>query len=184
MTRTLGDMTAAGHGPDRERLERDFAAEIAAVTSASHQLEHRFGSAEQLHPSDFRALTAIYVAENADRPLTPSDLAQDLMLSSGAITYLVERLVSSGHVRRDAHPTDRRKVVLRYADHGRTVASGFFGPLSRHTHAELDAHTDEEIAAATRVLRSAIAGMRTYDDELRTATTKDPAPSAAPGPSS
>ena len=74
--------------------------------------------------------------------------------------------------------------MLRYADHGRTIASGFFGPLSRHTHAELDAHTDEEIAAATRVLRSAIAGMRTYDDELRTATTKDPAPSAAPGPSS
>lgn len=166
---------------DRERLEREFAAELAAVTSVSHQLEHRFGSAESLHASDFRALTAIYVAENADRPLTPSDLAQDLMLSSGAITYLVERLVTSGHVRRDAHPSDRRKVVLRYADHGRTVAAGFFGPLARHTHAELDAHTDDEIAAAIRVLRSATAGMRTYDDELRARQAKGPAPSA-PGP--
>lgn len=176
-------MTGTEHQRNREQLERDFAADLAAVTDASHQLEHRFGTAEQLHPNDFRALTAIYVAENADRPLTPSDLAGALMLSSGAITYLVERLVSSGHVRRDAHPSDRRKVVLRYADHGRAVASGFFGPLSRHTHAHLAGHTDEEIATAIRVLRSATAGMRTYDDELRAQPTKDPAPDA-PGPSS
>ncbi|MDO5711249.1 MAG: MarR family transcriptional regulator, partial [Micrococcales bacterium] len=145
-------MPASPREPSRERLERDFADQLAAVTNVSHQLEHRFGATAQLHQKDFRALTAIYVAENAGQPLTPSDLARDLSLSSGAVTYLVERLVASGHVRRDAHPYDRRKVILRYDDHGREVAAGFFGPLAGHTHSQLAAHSDEEIAAAIAVL--------------------------------
>ena len=48
--------------------------------------------------------------------------------------------------------------------------------IRRRIVSEMEAARD----SIDRVLRSAIAGMRTYDDELRTATTKDPAPSAAP----
>lgn len=151
----------------RVDLERALAEELAALSTASHHIEHRFSGRESLHHTDFRALGAIYVAENEGRPLTASALAAEIDLTSGAVTYLVERLVASGHVRRDTDPTDRRKVILRYDDHGRSVAMGFFRPLAEHTHEALRAHSDEELAIAIRVISSTISAMRVYDDELR-----------------
>ena len=82
-----------------------------------------------MRPTDFRALLHIMVAETAGRPMTSGDLSQRMGLSGGAITYLVDRLIESGHVRRDSHPEDRRKVILRYADSGLETARSFFDPL-------------------------------------------------------
>ena len=53
-------------------------------------------------------------------------------MSGAAITYLVERMIASGHFRRESDPADRRKVILRVADDGMTVARGFFTPLAEH----------------------------------------------------
>jgi hypothetical protein len=49
-------------------------------------------------------------------------------VSGAAITYLVERMIASGHFRRESDPSDRRKVILRVADDGMSVARGFFTP--------------------------------------------------------
>lgn len=143
---------------------------LAALSSASKHIEHRFSAREKLHPTDFRALTAIYVAENEGLPLSASALAGELDLSTGAVTYLVERLVESGHVHRDKDLKDRRKVILRYAEHGHAVAAGFFGPLAGHTHAALAQHTDEELDAAVRVITSATAALRAYGAALEAST--------------
>lgn len=48
----------------------------------------------------------------ADGPLTQRQLGDRLALTSGAITMLVDRLSSSGWVRRCPHPSDRRAVLL------------------------------------------------------------------------
>lgn len=157
---------SGGESPGRFELERALAEEFAALSTASRHIEHRFSGREKLHHTDFRALGAIYVAENEGRPLTASALASEIDLSSGAVTHAVERLVGSGHVYRDTDPSDRRKVILRYADHGRAVALGFFLPLARHTHVSMAEHDDDEIRAAIRVLSSAIEAMRAYDEEL------------------
>lgn len=160
--------------PDEQRrleLELRLAEQFAALSTASRHIEHRFSARERLHQTDFRALGAIYVAENEGRPLTASALAAEIDLSSGAATHVVERLVASGHVLRDTDPADRRKVILRYADHGRAVALGFFLPLARHTHTSMAGHSDDDIRAAIGVISSAVAAMRAYGDEL-----------SAPGP--
>lgn len=158
------------HGPavqgSRLDLEQNLGQVLAALSSASKHIEHRFSARENLHPTDFRALTAIYVAENEGSPLSASALAGELDLSTGAITYLVERLVGSGHVHRDKDPKDRRKVILRYAEHGHAVAAGFFGPLAGHTHAAISRHTDEELDAAIRVIASATTALRAYHAAL------------------
>src|SRR3954447_15610600 len=48
----------------------------------------------------------------ADGPLTQRELGDRLLLSSGGVTVLVDRLERSGWVTRAPHPSDRRAVLL------------------------------------------------------------------------
>lgn len=48
----------------------------------------------------------------ADGPLTQRELGDRLLLSSGGVTVLVDRLERSGWVTRVPHPSDRRAVLL------------------------------------------------------------------------
>jgi DNA-binding MarR family transcriptional regulator len=133
-----------------------------------------------VHPSDFRGLLHILVAESAGTPLTSGELRHKMGVSGAAITYLVERMIESGHLRRESDAADRRKVILRYADHGREVASAFFAPLATHTHAAITDLPDADLAAANRVFTALIDAMRRFQGELKApsprATTTDEVP--------
>jgi DNA-binding MarR family transcriptional regulator len=50
---------------------------------------------------------------DADGSIGPSELARRLQMTSGAMTALVDRLEGSGHVVRERHPDDRRRVLVR-----------------------------------------------------------------------
>ncbi|WP_231122519.1 MarR family transcriptional regulator [Mycobacterium colombiense] len=45
-------------------------------------------------------------------------MGAQLRLSGSAATYLVDRLIDCGHIRRDKNPADRRKAVLRNDESG------------------------------------------------------------------
>src|ERR1044072_417964 len=99
------------------------------------------------------------VADAAGTPLTAGELRRQMGMSGAAITYLVERMIASGHVRRDSDPDDRRKVILRVADHGLGVAGQFFAPLADHTTRAMAAISDDDIAAAHRTFATLIEAM-------------------------
>ncbi|WP_181068096.1 MarR family transcriptional regulator [Rathayibacter sp. AY1A7] len=62
-------------------------------------------------------LTALEVlGESPD--LTPKWLGLELSLSTGAVTALLDRLATAGHVDRLANPQDRRSVLLRLTASG------------------------------------------------------------------
>jgi DNA-binding MarR family transcriptional regulator len=42
----------------------------------------------------------------------PKDLSRVLGITTASTTSLIDRLVGSGHVRREPHPTDRRSLVI------------------------------------------------------------------------
>jgi len=48
-----------------------------------------------------------------DGPLTPGELAARLKLTSGAVTSVLDRLERREMIRREPHPEDRRKVIVR-----------------------------------------------------------------------
>jgi DNA-binding MarR family transcriptional regulator len=58
----------------------------------------------------------------SDESLGPSELAQRLRITTGATTALLDRLAARGHVVREQHPADRRKVVLRLTPHAHEEA--------------------------------------------------------------
>lgn len=55
-------------------------------------------------------------------PLTQRELSGVLQVSPRHVTWLVDQLEASGHVRRGAHPTDRRATLLTLTDRGSQVA--------------------------------------------------------------
>ncbi len=121
---------------------------------------------------DFHALLHIMVAETAGTPLTLAQLRQRMDVSPAAITYLVDRMIDSGHIRREPDPEDRRKWLLRYEDRGMTLAHAFFRPLGTHLSSAMADMSDKDLVAAHRVFTAMIAAMSTFEDELVTHPVK------------
>src|SRR3954470_18923323 len=60
---------------------------------------------------DAAGLAAMYLLSSGG-PATPTEGARALKISTAATTLVLNRLESAGHVHREPHPTDRRKVVV------------------------------------------------------------------------
>lgn len=153
----------------RAQLEYEISADLRELMGESDQIGRLFATTHDVRPTDFRALLHIMVAEDAGQPMTSGDLSHRMGLSGAAITYLVDRLIESGHLRRDSHPADRRKVILRYSESGMETARSFFTPLAAHVQSAFVGLTDADLAAAHRVFTAYTAAMRRFQDELGSA---------------
>ena len=150
----------------RPALESVVVADVQALSAESDLIARVFADSHALSHNDFRALLHVMVAEKSGTPLTAGKLRDLMGMSGAAITYLVERMIASGHLRREPHPTDRRKVSLRYADHGVEVAEQFFAPLADHAHRALATIPDRDLAAAHRVLTAVLAAMQDFRTDM------------------
>ncbi len=151
---------------DRAGLEALIAADVRAVTAQSDQIGHAFAARHGLSDNDFRALLHVMVAEAGGDPLAAGGLRARMGMSGAAITYLVERMIASGHVLREADPADRRKVKLRVAEHGMGVAREFFTPLAEHLTRALTDVPDADLKAAHRVFEAVVAAMGAFRADL------------------
>lgn len=152
---------------DRDELVAHLVGQVQALALASDRIGGLFAGLHHLHSTDFRALTAIHRAESEGRPLTARQLADELQVSPGAVTYLVDRLAASGHVRRADDPQDRRRVLLRFGEHGRQVAGEFFGPLGRAHTAAMSSYTDADLQVCLRFLTDVNNSLAEFDANLR-----------------
>ena len=151
---------------DRAAMESLLAADVRALTAESDQIGRYFAGRHDVAANDFRALLHAMVAETAGTPLTAGELKNRMGVSGAAITYLVERMIASGHLRRESDPTDRRKVILRVAEGGMDVARGFFTPLAEQTRRALADLPDDDLAAAHRTFTALIEAMRAFRAQL------------------
>lgn len=85
---------------------RDYRASEAAM-------RRRTRTAMGMGETDLLALRYLLQAEAAGKSVGPKELGARLGVTSASTTTLVDRLVKSGHVRREPHPTDRRALILR-----------------------------------------------------------------------
>jgi DNA-binding MarR family transcriptional regulator len=100
--------------------------DTATPDSIKQQL-HRFGmESTRLHAAVCRAagiagseLDALEHLE-AGGPLTQRELGERLLLTSGGVTMLVDRLERAGWVTRRPHPSDRRSVVVELSENAFT----------------------------------------------------------------
>lgn len=157
--------------PRRAELERQLSADMRAITAQSDRIGRQFARLNDVGSSDFRALLHIMVGETTGKPLTLAQLRQRMDVSSAAITYLVDRMIGSGHIRREPDPSDRRKWLLRYEESGLALAQDFFRPLRDHLATAMADLSDRDLVAAHRVFTAMIAAMSTFEDDLAAPTS-------------
>lgn len=101
-----------GDPPATELLEA-----VRAFRRADAGMRRRAAAGMAMNETDMRALQVIIARELAGRSTSPHHLASALEISTASTTKLLDRLTASGHLVRDAHPTDRRGVIVRATPH-------------------------------------------------------------------
>lgn len=99
---------------EEQAVGAELAAEINGSLARRHStatvlFHHALADRLGLGPTDHKCLDLL--CERA--PMTASELAAITGLTSGAVTGVVARLERTGRLRREPHPHDRRKQVLR-----------------------------------------------------------------------
>lgn len=151
----------------READLRALGEYIELIGLTSNRLGNVFADVQEMHATDFRAMTAVYRAERVGRPHTSKTLAAELDLSPAAISYVVDRLTSTGYVQREQCLADKRRYYLNLGESGRKVAAAFFGPLGAANAKALEDVSDDELAVATRVLGRLFEVIREFEVALR-----------------
>jgi DNA-binding MarR family transcriptional regulator len=107
--------SGAGHsfGPD-EQPDGPAAVLKALRDYRAAELETRRSTRDAIGmgETDLVALRYLLRAQAAGERMGPKDLSRVLQITTASTTSLIDRLVNSGHVRREPHPTDRRSLVV------------------------------------------------------------------------
>lgn len=98
---------------------------VRAVITASSLLLGAMASVERRHGLSNAAAQTLAIIEGAGEPLAPSIIAERLMVTTGSITSLLDTLERRGLVRREAHPSDRRRLLVHLTDEGAALVDAF-----------------------------------------------------------
>jgi DNA-binding MarR family transcriptional regulator len=94
---------------------------------------------------------------DADGSLGPSELARRLQMTTGAVTALVDRLEKSGHVARERHPSDRRRVLVKRLPKADEDLTEEVSPMALEIHQLAESFGDDERQVIGRFLDEFIA---------------------------
>ncbi|MCS4503969.1 HTH-type transcriptional regulator MhqR [wastewater metagenome] len=145
----MKDAPADDTDPRNKKVLRLWLRMLPAVGLVEQQLRSRFREHFTITLPQFDVLAEL---ERADRPQTMSELSRLLLVSSGNVTGLVDRLVRSGYVNRRPCPDDRRVQWVELSDKGRAE----FDTMARAHEAWLvelfDELSDAEVDELNRLM--------------------------------
>lgn len=104
---------------------------------------------------DWQVLTNLLLSES---PRSPSDLASTLMVTTGAMTNVLDRLEQAGLIRRVKNPADRRSVIVEATDAGVELWHVAVNELGAQEAAVVTTLGRREQEQLNRLLRKLLAG--------------------------
>lgn len=138
--------------------------------AAETAMRARTRSSMGMNETDLLALRFLLREQKAGRIVRSIDIARTLSISTASTTTLIDRLEKGGHVRREAHPTDRRAGIVVPTVSSDDEVRETLGAMHRRMLALVDEMTDKERAVVTRFLAgmtSAVEEAADLDQELR-----------------
>jgi DNA-binding MarR family transcriptional regulator len=88
-------------------------------------------------------------------PLTATQLARAVGLTSGGLSIALDRLERLGYIRRSQHPDDRRSVLVEATEVVAPLEAALFGPLVRQIRKLLGTYTREQLLTIKHYLEDA-----------------------------
>lgn len=131
---------------------------LRELLELSDDFERHLGRELTVNPTDLDAMEHLLMSG----PLGPSELSRRLGISTASTTKVVDRLVDLGHVTREAHPSDRRSVLVVPSEASRARALSVLMPMIMGIDAELDRFSRDEQATITDYLERVVAVYREH----------------------
>lgn len=150
----MDQITATAHEVDA-LVDDDRITSFGLLVEAHRRLQRTFDKTlrEQHRMSGVTFEALLRLARSGDHRMSMSELAGQMVLTSGGVTRLIDRLSEAGYVARLQCPSDRRVQWAQLTDGGRAVLAA-----ALRTHLEdLEAHfaseiTSEELPVVNRVM--------------------------------
>jgi DNA-binding MarR family transcriptional regulator len=99
--------------------------------------------------------------------LTAGQLGELTGLTSGAVTGLVDRLEKEGFVRRDRHPSDRRKVMIHpVTEKMEAEIAPLFASMGQQMEELFSSYSDQELAIIQDFVSRSIAVLQAETTKL------------------
>jgi MarR family transcriptional regulator, 2-MHQ and catechol-resistance regulon repressor len=144
----------AGRTPSaRAAADEDPTLKLWVVLSRAHAAVARLAEADVARHGLTNAEFAILEALYHRGPLLLGELQRKILVSSGGVTYLVDRLVAKGLVERQDCPEDRRARYAALTRAGEKLIGRIFPEHARSLARALAGLTPAEQAEATALLR-------------------------------
>ncbi len=131
--------------------------QLHEISTLSTAFQKHVGRSLAVNDTDLSAMEHLMT----DGPLTPSELARRLGISTAASTVVVDRLVGLGHAHREAHARDRRKVVVVPTPASVRAAFETLMPVFTGVAAVAGRMPESEVRVVSRFLDEVIAVYRT-----------------------
>lgn len=141
----------------RERPDLDVApmAVIGRLMRVSRHLDRELATVYKTLDLDFGLFDVLATLRRSGEPyrLSPRELKQWCMLTSGAMTARIARLQAAGYVVREPDPDDRRGLLVRLSPAGFALIDDLIAAHLENEERILDALSPEERSVLTSVLR-------------------------------
>lgn len=134
----------------REQLELKLGEQLNALISASHALNVRTAAAfdSELQPAAFLIVRWLL----SYGPASVTCLAESTAMDRSSVSRLVNQLKQRGYVRSEAHPHDRRGVLLSLTELGRNAAVNALKQKETEFYKRISECTDSQLIGFIEML--------------------------------
>ncbi len=150
-------MDTAARPPDAraDDLEDERVTAFGRMVEAYARLSRAFDRSLQEHCeiSDAWFEVLLRLGRSPDRRLTTSQLAEQLAITAGGVTRLIDRILAAGYVERQPCPDDRRVQWVVLTESGRAKLEPAYRRHIEDLDEELfDRLTDRDVADLNRIM--------------------------------
>jgi MarR family 2-MHQ and catechol resistance regulon transcriptional repressor len=122
---------------------------LSRAYKAINEQVNKFIQTKGLNPTEFAVLELLY--HKGDQPL--QQIGGKILLASGSITYVVDKLEEKGLLKRVACPKDRRVTFASITEEGKTFIGEIFPEHEARIHELMSSLSPDEKETAIELVK-------------------------------
>lgn len=122
---------------------------LSRANKAINEVTNQFFQQNGINPTEFAVLELLY--HKGKQPL--QKIGSKILLASGSITYVVDKLERRGFIKRVSCPSDRRVTYAEITEDGAAFMEKIFPEHANNLHQLMGALTPEEKDTAIELLK-------------------------------
>lgn len=122
---------------------------LSRANKAINEVTNQFFQQNGLNPTEFAVLELLY--HKGRQPL--QKIGSKILLASGSITYVVDKLEKRGLINRISCPSDRRVTYAEISEEGEKFMQKIFPEHEQNLHELMSVLTPEEKDTAIELLK-------------------------------